>query len=130
MFTSTNHGHSTHAQPANISTLRSLVLGDGRIAGVNLAEGLGGSGALPPVLRRGEEGRAAKGRVDEDEGEDGDGDEDALEGDEEVLAGHDGAVPAAAELGDAEGAADEDAQGGEGEGGQEGVEAAGGAHGD
>ena len=63
------------------------------------------------------------------EDQDGDEDEHALEADEEVLALHDGAVPTLAQLRDAEGAADEDAQGREGQGAEEALKAAGGAHG-
>lgn len=57
----------------------------------------------------------------------GQGHHDALEGDEQVLALHDGAGPALAQLGDAEDAAEEEADGAEDEGGEEAAEAAGAA---
>lgn len=61
----------------------------------------------------------AQAGVEDVEGPDGDGDHDALEADEEVLAGHEVARPAVAELGDAEYAAPEDADGAERERRQE-----------
>ena len=72
----------------------------------------------------------ADGRVEEAEGGAGDDDHDALEADEEVLALHQGPVPAAAQLGDAEDAAPEDGEGGEGQGGEEAAELLGAAHAD
>lgn len=77
----------------------------------------------------GEELLGAEGRVEDVEDEDGDDDEDALEGDEELLVGHELAVPALAQLGDTEDGTPEDEEGGEAEGAEEGLEAEAGAHG-
>src|SRR3569833_630783 len=64
----------------------------------------------------------AHGGVEEVEGQGGDDDHDALEADEQVLALHQLAVPAVGELGDAVDAAPEDADGGQGQGGEEAAE--------
>lgn len=99
---------------------------------LNLVPPFGGvvGGALPPKAPHALEpaanleqlGRAEHG-VEDVEGVDGDDDEDALEADEEALLANDGAGPALAQLRDAEGAAPEDAEGGEGEGAEEEAEA-------
>lgn len=72
----------------------------------------------------------AQARVEDIEGPDGDGDHDALEADEQVLAGHERAGPAVRQLGDAEHAPPEDADGAQRERAQEALEHGGAADGD
>lgn len=76
-----------------------------------------------------EQGGAGPGRMQDVEQQHGRGDHGALKGDEEVLAAHERPRPAAGELGDAEDAADEDADEAQGQGGEEGAEEARGPHG-